>query len=98
MPWKQMEVREQRVEFVMRALGGDPLSPLCREFGVSRPTGYLWIARYREGGVAALFFPISATHALFGHEPLSRRQVPSFTSALIVATSWSLGGSHSTNS
>jgi transposase InsO family protein len=54
MPWKQMEVREQRVEFVVRALGGEPLSPLCREFGVSRPTGYLWLARYREGGVAAM--------------------------------------------
>lgn len=54
MPWKQMEVREQRVEFVVRALGGEPLSQLCREFGVSRPTGYLWITRYREGGVAAI--------------------------------------------
>lgn len=54
MPWKQMEVREQRVEFVVRALGGEPLSPLCREFGVSRPTGYLWLARYRKGGVAGI--------------------------------------------
>jgi transposase InsO family protein len=55
MPWKTMEVREQRVEFVVRALGGsEPLSQLCREFGVSRPTGYKWVARYREGGVAAV--------------------------------------------
>jgi transposase InsO family protein len=50
-----MEVREQRVEFVVRALGGrEPLIQLCREFGISRPTGYLWLARYREGGVAAI--------------------------------------------
>jgi len=55
MPWKQMEIREQRVEFVVRALCyAEPLSRLCREFGVSRPTGYLWIARYREGGVASI--------------------------------------------
>jgi len=55
MPWKQMEVREQRVEFVVRALRGtEPLSQLCREFGISRPTGYLWLTRYREGGVAAI--------------------------------------------
>ena len=41
MPWKKMEVREQRVEFVVRALrGGEPLSRLCGEFGISRPTGY----------------------------------------------------------
>lgn len=56
MPWKQpMEVREQRVEFVVRAVRkGEPLAQLCREFGISRPTGYVWVARFREGGVAAL--------------------------------------------
>ena len=52
MPWKRMEVREQRVEFVVRGLGGrEPLSELCREFGISRPTGYKWMTRYRVGGV-----------------------------------------------
>jgi transposase InsO family protein len=54
MPWRAMEVREQRVEFVIRALGGEPLSCLCREFGISRPTGYKWVDRYRQGGVEAL--------------------------------------------
>ena len=55
MPFKQMEVREQRVEFVVRALGGrEPLSLLCREFGISRPTGYRWIERYRAAGVAGI--------------------------------------------
>jgi transposase InsO family protein len=55
MPFKQMEIREQRVEFVVRALGGrEPLSQLSHEFGISRPTGYLWLKRYREGGVAAI--------------------------------------------
>src|SRR5579863_6159181 len=54
MPWGSLEVREQRVEFVVRALRGEPLSGLCREFGVSRPTGYKWIERYRHGGVEAI--------------------------------------------
>lgn len=27
---------------------------LCRSYGVSRETGYKWVARYQEGGVAAL--------------------------------------------
>jgi transposase InsO family protein len=50
-----MQVREQRVEFVVRALrGSEPLSRLCVEFGISRPTGYCWLQRYREGGVAAI--------------------------------------------
>ncbi len=48
-----MEVREQRVEFVLRALGGQyPLSKLCWEFSIARPTGYKWMTRYRVGGVA----------------------------------------------
>lgn len=55
MPWKRMEVRQQRVEFAVRAWRGDePLSHLCREFGISRPTGYLWLKRYRDGGVDAI--------------------------------------------
>src|ERR1017187_4055603 len=55
MPWKQMEVRAQRVEFVVRALlGTESHSQLCSEFGVSRPTGYLWLGRCRWGGVAAI--------------------------------------------
>ena len=55
MPWKQMEVQQQRVEFVVRALRrAEPLAELCREFGISRPTGYLWMERYRVGGVAAI--------------------------------------------
>ena len=55
MPFKQMEVREQRVEFVVRALRrAEPLSDLCREFCISRPTGYLWIERYRAAGVAGI--------------------------------------------
>ena len=55
MPWKQMEVREQRVEFVVRAQGSrEPLGRLCQEFGISRPTGYRWLKRYREGGVEAI--------------------------------------------
>ena len=55
MPWKTMEVRQQRVEFIVQALRSSaPLSQLCHEFGISRPTGYKWVARYRAGGVEAI--------------------------------------------
>ena len=30
------------------------LAELCREFGISRPVGYEWLKRYRQGGVAAI--------------------------------------------
>jgi transposase len=55
MPWKTMDVREQRVRFVVAAYRREKaLAELCREFGISRPVGYEWLKRYRQGGVAAL--------------------------------------------
>src|SRR5277367_3083183 len=55
MPWKTMDVREQRVRFVVAALRRErSLSSLCREFEISRPTGRLWLERYRTGGVEAI--------------------------------------------
>ncbi len=50
MPWKVKDVLEQRVEFVMRVQGGEKLATVCREYGISRPTGYLWLRRYDEAG------------------------------------------------
>jgi len=51
-----MEVWEQRVRFVLRA-SQEPgnLAGLCREFGISRPTGYLWLRRYQAQGAAGLW-------------------------------------------
>jgi transposase InsO family protein len=44
-----MDVDEQRMQFVIRAASGqERISALCREFGISRPTGYLWRRRYLE--------------------------------------------------
>ena len=51
MPWKRMDVEEQRIQFVMRAVSGkERMAALCREFGISRPTGYLWRGRYERAG------------------------------------------------
>ena len=51
MPWRTERVMDQRVEFVIRAhRGEESICQLCREYGVSRPTGYLWLKRYREVG------------------------------------------------
>jgi transposase InsO family protein len=55
MPWRTMDVWEQRVRFVMQA-SQEPgnLAGVCREFGISRPTGYLWLRRYQAQGAAGL--------------------------------------------
>ena len=55
MAWKTMDVQEQRVRFVVAAYRREKaLAELCREFGISRPVGYEWLKRYRQGGVAAI--------------------------------------------
>ena len=38
------------------------MTELCARFGVSRPTGYKWLARYRAGGAAALHDRSHAPH------------------------------------
>lgn len=54
MPWKRMAVHEQRMQFVVRAMNGkETMAALCREFRVSRPTGYLWRRRYEQAGSLA---------------------------------------------
>jgi transposase InsO family protein len=51
MPWRTESVMDQRVEFVLRAKEGEEaISALCREYGISRPTGYLWLNRYQAVG------------------------------------------------
>jgi len=51
MPWRTASVMDQRVEFVLRARRGEEtIAALCREYEISRPTGYLWLQRYQSAG------------------------------------------------
>ena len=54
MPWKESSVMEERLRFVARLLEGEAMSELCREFGISRKTGYKIFNRYKEHGLVAL--------------------------------------------
>lgn len=50
MPWEKKGVNQMRKEFVQRVQSAEKTkSALCREYGISRPTGDKWIKRY-EGG------------------------------------------------
>jgi len=40
MPWKASSALEERLRFVARLLDGEAMTEVCREFGISRKTGY----------------------------------------------------------
>jgi len=45
---------DQRLRFVAQLLDGEPMSEVCRTFGISRKTGYKIFQRYKEHGLEAL--------------------------------------------
>ena len=55
MPWPERSIVSLRKEFVLRALGKEStFSALCRQYGVSRKTGYKWLRRFKAEGVVGL--------------------------------------------
>jgi transposase InsO family protein len=48
MPFREQSIMSQRDEFArLASQAGSNFSELCRRWGISRPTGYKWLARYR---------------------------------------------------
>ena len=54
MPWRETSVMDERLRFVARLLEGEGMSEVCRDFGISRKTGYKIFNRYKEDGIDAL--------------------------------------------
>ncbi len=51
MPWEVSSVMEKRIEFVILANQENVnFSRVCKSFGISRTTGYLWFNRYKRRG------------------------------------------------
>ena len=56
MPWKETSTMDQRVQFIADYLDGSyTKKDLCRHYGISRPTGDKWIARYHDLGAEGLY-------------------------------------------
>lgn len=49
MPWECKTVENLRKEFIIAAEHCTNFSSLCRQYGISRKTGYKWIKRYKQG-------------------------------------------------
>jgi len=54
MPWKECHIVEERLRFIARLLDGEKMAGLCREFGISRKTGYKIYNRYKDCGIDGL--------------------------------------------
>ncbi len=51
MPWTEVDKVESRRLFISAVQSGMwSISELCRQFNVSRKTGYKWLDRFREEG------------------------------------------------
>jgi transposase InsO family protein len=74
MPWKVSPVVSLRTIFVSRLKGGERMSDLCREYGISRKTGYKFLERFERFGPEGLFDasrrPIRMAHST--PEPVQR--------------------------
>jgi putative transposase len=54
MPWKVCKPMDERLKFIARLLDGEKMAGLCREFGISRKTGYKILTRYNDVGLEGL--------------------------------------------
>lgn len=45
---------DEKMRFIARLIEGEPMAELCREFGISRPTGYKIWDRYKASGLEGL--------------------------------------------
>jgi len=54
MPWRECCKMDERLRFVARLLEGEKMAELCREFEISRKTGYKIFNRYKDTGLEGL--------------------------------------------
>lgn len=55
MPWSQTSAMDQKTQFIADYLRQTlDMTELCQHYGISRKTGYKWIARYLEDGPLGL--------------------------------------------
>ena len=94
MPWKVNNIMNERMRFVVRLQEGERMSDLCREFGISRKTGYKFWKRYHKYGPSGVFdgskrplrSPNSTSEAVKTHILTLKRAYPTWGAKKIRAT------------
>lgn len=55
MPWREVCPMNEKMRFIAELMAEEEsMAALCDEYGVSRKTGYKWLARYEQHGAAGL--------------------------------------------
>ncbi len=63
MPWRETDPMNERVQFIAAYLSQCySITELCERFGIRRNTGYKWVRRYTEQGLAGLQEKSRAPH------------------------------------
>ncbi len=79
MPWKETQVTDERMSFIVECRRGDAtMTELCEVYGISRKTGYKLLARFVAEGATGLVDRSRAPHR-------QGRQTPAEIEAAIVA-------------
>lgn len=77
-PWKECSQMDERLKFVARVLDGEKMAVLCRDFGISRKTGYTMTPGWRADGSRAPTLPArqSASAWTVRHSTTRRHRAP----------------------
>ena len=54
MPWKECNQMDERLKFIAQLLDGEKMAAVCRDFNISRKTGYKILKRYNDVGLEGL--------------------------------------------
>src|SRR5881396_3060387 len=86
MPWMQTSATEQRLRFAEDFESGQwSMTELRERYGVTRPTGYKWVGRFREAGGPGMTERSRAPHAC-------PHRTPAEIEALILTARLEYGG------
>jgi transposase InsO family protein len=75
-PWKESTVVNERMIFITRLKDGERMAELCRDYGISRKTGYKFKERFERLGPIGL--------ADQSRAPVQRRRIPESVARLVL--------------
>ncbi len=48
MPWKECSILDERLRFVARILEGEPMTDVCRAFGIKEVDDAIWLVSFMD--------------------------------------------------